>query len=195
MKSKILGLLAAGLLGSSGAAQAVALQWILTDISFASPPGGDTGTASGSFFYDADANVYSDILIVTSAGSVVAGSTYTRVNPLSTPLPNIVILAPTAPTELFQYQLILQFAAPLTSAGGAVGFDPVGLGVWEVPCIAGFSSGCTNFGARPDLGYPDRRSYAGSVVAVTTSVPEPGTLILLGLGLAGLGLCRRRKAA
>lgn len=31
-------------------------------------------------------------------------------------------------------------------------------------------------------------------VADTTSVPEPGTFVLIGLGLAGLGLQRRKKA-
>ena len=31
------------------------------------------------------------------------------------------------------------------------------------------------------------------VIGVSTVVPEPGTLILLGLGLTGAGLCYRRK--
>lgn len=40
----------------SGSAQAFPLQWTVNDVVF-----DDGGTASGSFFYDADTNTYSNI--------------------------------------------------------------------------------------------------------------------------------------
>jgi hypothetical protein len=59
------------LIGLSLTASAAPLLWTLEGVTFA---GG--GTASGSFDFNADTNVYSNVDITTTTGGSVTGSTY-----------------------------------------------------------------------------------------------------------------------
>ena len=52
-------------------AHANPITWHLDGVAF-----DDGGTANGSFVYDADTNIYSDVSVVTTAGSAFAGAAY-----------------------------------------------------------------------------------------------------------------------
>jgi hypothetical protein len=169
------------------AANAAPILWTLNNVTL-----DNSGTASGTFQFDADTNTYSTWNITTSPATIfdfdgdskVFGTTYTDAN--STVL-NYASLGFANDLDLqsagAESELVLRFASSLTDAGGTIAV----------------STNSINFGqsGEYDLSgntFADRLVTGGTVSASAGSAtPEPSTVIMLGGGLVGLGVVKRRR--
>jgi hypothetical protein len=168
---------AMGLLAGTTAARAGDIDYVLQNVTF-----DDGGTASGSFTVDPSSGAIQTLSITTTGGSTLPGYSYSYPGGLtlgqpaffaSSPDPTLSfeLLMPPFPDDTIVLQL--QFENPLT--GGGV--DPIVVG-------AGVSYECNNC-------TPFREVTGGDIAAV----PEPLSITLLGSGLVGLGVARRRRGA
>jgi hypothetical protein len=159
---------------SAPRASASNILWDLVGVTFA-----DGGTAIGSFDYNADTNIYSNVDIITMGGSLM-GATYLALDPGFTSTDLILAVVPNAALANFTGTplLALKFSPVLTDSGGAASLiSPSAEGqCGNATCSAASSDGL-------------RFVTGGSVVAV----PEPSALGLLSLG--GLGLALRKRAS
>jgi hypothetical protein len=158
----------AGSLGMIGAAQhatAGTIDWTLQNVTFT-----DGGTATGSFSTDSTTGLLTALDITTSVDSTLGLGTTFDLASVSFNASNTFVMS--IPGDQFS----LDFANALSTPGA----DPL-------------LSGPIN---QEDSHSAVRFVGGGDAVGVleTPSVPEPATFALLGAGVAGLAVLRRRKA-
>ncbi|HPQ26683.1 MAG TPA: PEP-CTERM sorting domain-containing protein [Gammaproteobacteria bacterium] len=158
--------------------QAAPILWNISGMTF-----DDGGTATGSFIFDANTTTYSAVSIVTTAGTNFAGASYDTGDVSNSLFGGSDENGLHLVRNLGESILLMDFDSALTNAGGVISLS-TGFPAFEGDC------------ADPTCGSGDifRAVAGGGVIGAT--VPEPTTLILMGLGLAGIGYRRKQiKAA
>lgn len=153
-------------------AQANPISWTLRNVTF-----DDGGTAFGTFTTDPATGDLRGFDITTTPGAVLGGYTYT---PLTTNFSSNNLNQPNSfivgnDTQQIRTYIQLTFVHPLT---GGLAVDPI---IPGNPPFAAYSFECNDCN-------PFRFVESGDAVA-----PEPATLAIFGIGLAGLGAAIRRR--
>jgi hypothetical protein len=181
------------LISLSLTASAGPILWTLEGVTFASG-----GTASGSFDFDADTGLYSNVDIVTTTGGGVTGATYLFT--CGQDVPTCTGVAPNSTEALFLtsnavsqsgLQAIAFFftgvggvpPAGLTDLGGVIDVSNSSLSVGAVQ-----EATCSNAACSSPTS-PSRFTDAGEVA----SAPEPSSALLVGMTIMLLGFALKRS--
>lgn len=183
LKAVLVGILS---LGFFSTAQATPVLWTLNGTLLNPATLANAGTAGGSFVYDDDTDVFSDIMLTTTSASPTGGLTFTQFLGESSGL----IFGQTTPGDPV-IALFLRFVSKndLTNAGGnlTIGNSSTGY-IAEGYCTV---ATCDNglFSVASNWDYEATNTLVGRPMVV----PEPGTTALLALGLLGTVFARRRR--
>jgi hypothetical protein len=153
---------------AAAAVNATPVEWSIDALVF-----DDGGTGSGTFTYDADTNTYSNIDILTTAGTESDGAPYMSVIDFA-PNDSDFLAVMVYPLE-GSHSLELSFATSLTNGGGIITIDGLGESLCGQECM-----------------YPALRLRDISSGQIS-AVPVPAAAWLLGSALAGLGWMRRKQ--
>jgi PEP-CTERM motif len=174
--------------GAQTPSHATPVSWTLENVNLA-----DGATLTGSFSYDADTATYSNFNIVVSGGTLFTGVAFTHLgnsgyagNQSFQAIPAASTIGDGSATG--NPYLFLDFTAPLTDAGGTLSlFHGYYDGI--IDCGNAYCSSAT--GSQATVVYSAETGYG----SITTDVPEPVSLAILGAGLVGLAGIRRASAA
>ncbi len=163
------------LIAIGGPAQAAPIRWTLGGVAMV-----DGATAFGSFVYDANTNLFSQIDVTTAGGSVFAGAHFVGQPPVfGLELADRLILVTSAvPINFFGTPaLALYPTAGLTNAGGIVGLlGGIRSDSFETTCGAFFTTtDCEGPG-------PVRLNFSSGHLT-GTAIPEPAAASLTAMGL------------